>query len=111
MWWRGLAEAAGDINLWKNAELKSVIVTIRRRNNDNNDSNSNNPFKELSTKFDAQRMNADNIHTQDTTNIQNTDRGKMGWPGDRDKQVMLIQSKMKHSARLTKKQARGDLQY
>ena len=50
----------------------------------------------MSTKFCTQQMNIGDIQTQDTTNTQNADRGKMRRPGDQNKQVMLKQSKMKH---------------
>ena len=38
-------------------------------------------------------MNAGDIQTKDTTNIQATDRGKTRRPGDRDKQVILYNQK------------------
>ena len=72
-----------------------VIVIIRSRS--------------MSTKFGTKRTNAGDVQKLDTTNIQKTDREKTGRPGDRDKQVMLMQSKMKLSARLTKNHAMGDL--
>ena len=50
-----------------------------------------------------------NIQTRGTLNIQNNDRGKTRWPGDQDKQVILVQSKMIHSPRLDKKHAWRDL--
>lgn len=50
-------------------------------------------------------MNAGDIQTKDTTNIQATDCGKTRQPGDQDKQVILVQSKMKHPASLDKKHA------
>ena len=43
-------------------------------------------------------MKTDNIQTQDTINIQNIDRGQMCQSGDKNKQVMLVPSKMEHSA-------------
>ena len=36
-------------------------------------------------------MNADNIQTQDTVNIHDIDWWQMHWPGNIDKQVMLVQ--------------------
>lgn len=50
-------------------------------------------------------MNAGYIQTKDTTNIQATDRVKTRLPGDQNKQVILVQSKMKHAASLDKKHA------
>lgn len=50
-------------------------------------------------------MNAGDIQTKDTTNIQVTDRVKTRLPGDQNKQVILVQSKMKHAASLDKKHA------
>ena len=63
----------------------------------------------MSTKFGTKRTNAGDVQKLDTTNIQKTDREKTGRSGDRDKQVMLMQSKMKLSARLTKNHSMGDL--
>ena len=77
--------AAWDWPQGKNAELESVIVIMIRRKKGNNDSNSNNPFKMVCTNFDAQWTKAGNIQTQDPTYIQNTDLGKTGFSGDRDK--------------------------
>ena len=42
------------------------------------------------------------IQRQDATNIKNIDRGKARWSGDQNKQVKLMQSKIKHLARLDK---------
>ena len=50
-------------------------------------------------------MNAGDIQTKNTTNIQVTDRVKTRLPGDQNKQVILVQSKMKHPASLDKKHA------
>ena len=50
-------------------------------------------------------MNAGDIQTKDTTNIKVTDRVKTRLPGDQNKQVILVQSKMKHAASLDKKHA------
>lgn len=49
----------------------------------------------MSTKFDTQQKNAGNIQTQCIASIRNTDRVKMRRLCDQDKQVMLVQSKMK----------------
>lgn len=45
--------------------------------------------------FTTQKTNTSNIQTQDTNN-QNTNRGKTRQPGNKNKQVMLMQSKIKH---------------
>lgn len=50
-------------------------------------------------------MNAGDIQTKNTTNIQVTDRVKTRLPGDQNKQVILVQSEMKHAASLDKKHA------
>ena len=53
-------------------------------------------------KFGTQRTNARDIQTLHKTNIQATDWGKTHPLGDQDKQIRLMQSKVKHSARLDK---------
>ena len=45
--------------------------------------------------FTAQKTNTSNIQTQDTNN-QNTNRGKTRQPGNKNKQVIMMQSKIKH---------------
>ena len=49
----------------------------------------------MPTKFTTQKTNTSNIQTQDTNN-HNTNRGKTHQPGNKNKQVMLMQSKIKH---------------
>ena len=84
----------------KNFDLKSVIITILRRNHDNNDNNddnksngsntnnnnnkNNNPFKVVCPQIlvHNERTRAPFKHT---TNIQNVDRGKAHRSGDEDK--------------------------
>ena len=39
-------------------------------------------------------MNVGNIQTQDKINIHNTDQGKLRWPHDCNKQLILVQSKI-----------------
>ena len=52
----------------------------------------------MSTRFGIKRINAGYIQTQDTINIENTDREKIHRPGESGKKIMLVQSKMQHSA-------------
>lgn len=49
----------------------------------------------MSTKLDTQQKNAGNIQTQCLASIHNTDRVKIRRLCDQDKQVTLVQSKMK----------------
>ena len=53
-------------------------------------------------------MNAGDIHTQDTVNIQNNDQGKTH---RLDKQLMLVQSKIQHSAWLDIIYGQCDINY
>ena len=85
----------------KNAELKSIIITIRKTNNDDN--KDNNPFKVVCPQSLLHRKQTSNIQIQDTNN-QNTNREKTHQPGNKNKQVMLMQSTIKYSARLDKKE-------
>ena len=39
-------------------------------------------------------MNVGNIQTQDKINIHNTDQGKLRWPHDYNKQLILVQSQI-----------------
>ena len=60
----------------------------------------------MSIKFGT---HGNDIQTQDTTNIPNTDRTKICLSDNQDKQLMFMQSKIKYSARLDKRHRRHDL--
>ena len=53
-------------------------------------------------KFDTQRTNACDIQTLHKINIEATDLGKTRSLSNQDKQIRLMQSKVKHSAQLDK---------
>ena len=90
--------AARDRPQGKNADLKFVIITLIRRNNDNNDDDNNNPLKVVCTQSLLHNEQTQAIFKHKTQkNIQNTNRGKTPRPGNQDKQIILMQSKMKHS--------------
>ena len=109
MWEAWDAVAAGERSQGKNAGQESVIVAISRRNNDddnNNDNdNSNNLFKVVFKNFEKKRKNTGNVEMQDKTNIENTDQGKTGGLGEQYKQIMLVQSKVKHATQVDKKRS------
>lgn len=55
--------------------------------------------------FETKRKNTGNVEMQDKTNIENTDPGKTGGLGEQYKQIMLVQSKMKHATQVDKKRS------
>ena len=99
MWEAWDAVAAGERSQGNNADQESVIVAISRTNNDDNNNNdndnSNNLFKVVFKNFEMQGK----------TNIENNDQGKTGGLGEQYKQIMLVQSKMKHATQVDKKRS------
>ena len=95
------AVATRDRPLWKNADLKSVIIAVIK-NNDNNDNincKNNNLFKKKRPQslVHNKQMQAILKHKKysEHLNFQNTGQEKSSRPCDQEKQVMFVKSKMK----------------